>query len=293
MALARFGHLMGEQSDEWNYYILIGDPTIMILTNPLVLIAFSLDALTSFTSNMLAVIRASQNENFVALFCSILYLSRGVCLSSLLVSGGISFCSGNIELVFELFRAAQTAMVPHNLRSQCHENFLPTFFYVVVSALLPLCYGFLLPLVWHRRQTKVTPVPLIDSDYSSIWFNPIKTRAIIAFERCFTTYPDCESTGGMIYALFADELRYRRFPTISFRGADCFTLCYQNGTLKRRIRLSLLSTLDRNLDEPALAIFDGDNYSAGSYNELVRTTSKGIVGRYEIHRSKLMSAWCT
>ncbi|KDO29689.1 hypothetical protein SPRG_05640 [Saprolegnia parasitica CBS 223.65] len=62
------------------------------------------------------------------------------------------------------------------------------------------------------------------------------------------------SYGGLMYALFDWNPRYKAAPTMNLRGADCFLLCYCNDHLASRIRLSLLHALDCNLSDPQLAI---------------------------------------
>ncbi|OQR95519.1 hypothetical protein THRCLA_22128 [Thraustotheca clavata] len=82
----------------------------------------------------------------------------------------------------------------------------------------------------------------------------LAARAVFSLHKCFTRYSKCSHLGGSILSLTFKQPKYKQCPSVSFCGSDCFVLCFCNDELESRIRLSLLSTLDRHLNDPASAL---------------------------------------
>ncbi|OQS02129.1 hypothetical protein THRCLA_05473, partial [Thraustotheca clavata] len=318
--LQNYGLLENNGSDEWSYSIIIGDPTAMILTNPIVATAFTFDLMLSSSTNTLAVLRSSQNEDKLAMFSGMLYLSRGVWFPYLALSvlsvvlkklkrehlfanidptvtvfiatttgGAMAFCSGNIASLFHVIQQAHLCLVPMHLRYQLVEDLPPMSIHVFAVILVPLLYGFITPLFRFKSNVKIGPIVYSNSRYASLWYNPVKTRIILAIEKCFMSNFKGKKLGGSIYALFNSEPKYQQTPAISFCGSDCFVLCYQNHVIQYQIRLSLLSTLDRNLDNGEFAITDSKVSSPYSFNCLdIRANLKQSK---QLKCSKVKNAW--
>ena len=58
--------------------------------------------------------------------------------------------------------------------------------------------------------------------------------------------------GGTVYELFTKSPRYKSDPCTNQRGVDCFVLAYEHGKMYQRIRLTLLSALDCQVNDPTL-----------------------------------------
>ncbi|EQC35447.1 hypothetical protein SDRG_07157 [Saprolegnia diclina VS20] len=91
--------------------------------------------------------------------------------------------------------------------------------------------------------------------------------------------------------------RLKRCPTISLRGTDCFVLCYCNGELIERLRMSLLS----GIDTAHAVIPRASESSEFVVNELrvpvtLETKESGPVmlvnSKYELRMSPEPSVWC-
>ncbi|OQR96489.1 Intraflagellar Transport Protein 72/74 [Thraustotheca clavata] len=317
--LEKFGHRTNMRNGNWHYVIMIGDPTPIVLTHPLVAFAFVLDILTSDSSNTLAVLRSSQTDDIIAMLSALFYLSRvwfsylSISLASFvlkrkrlehhfgnidltlavifaaIIGGGMSYCSGNTLFTVELFQNAQSCLIPQNLQNELVEGVPTTSIYFIAGALWPLVYSFFLAHMRHNHKHRISPIVRQDTIYSSLWFNPLKTRVILSIEKLFFSHPAAEEFGGNIYRLFLHQPRYQQYPAISLCGVDCFICCYQNGVLKTRIRLSLLETIDRNLNDPVHAITESNVLSQFTFNSVEVNEPRG---KSQIHRSKISSAWC-
>ncbi|KAG9405365.1 hypothetical protein AC1031_004472 [Aphanomyces cochlioides] len=98
----------------------------------------------------------------------------------------------------------------------------------------------------QARSTKIRPGV---SDYS---FNDMKAHVLLAMTMEKHTK---RSIGGSLHELYVESPHYRKLPLFSHRAADCFVVCYtSDGSLDQRIRLSLLSWFDQQVDDPKFAI---------------------------------------
>ncbi|OQR97316.1 hypothetical protein THRCLA_07016, partial [Thraustotheca clavata] len=291
--LATLGHRTDLKDCIYTYRIIMGDPTAMILTNPWVALAFFFDIWSSYEIVTFAVLRASQGQDIPVMFVAFLYLSRTVwlpylalCLTAVVLKRwkgehlfdevdptlvviasaiygpGLSYCMGNVAFLLDMYHFTERCLIPSSLQLERFEAFPATFLYSITLGSLPLVYGFAI------ARSRISCTTSSSTAYSSLQFNPIKTRIVLALQQRFSDESVCKELGGTIYSLFAAFPRYQSCPTISFRGADCYVLCYCDGKLQSRIRLSLLSALDLNLKDPIFAIQDSKSNTPYAFNVL-------------------------
>ncbi|OQR91285.1 hypothetical protein THRCLA_09048 [Thraustotheca clavata] len=141
--LMHYGHLAETKSTIYSYTIVIGDPTVVILSNPLVSLAFMIDIAWSYPMNVIAMLRASQNDDITTMLIAFLYLSRTVWFSylnmpfmniflkhfkkeylmddidptivaiySILAGAVLTYSIGNFAPLLVALHTLQTAMVP-------------------------------------------------------------------------------------------------------------------------------------------------------------------------------------
>ncbi|OQR90470.1 hypothetical protein ACHHYP_05486 [Achlya hypogyna] len=299
--LATYGHRqpLDISQGNWRYEIVFGDPTAVVLMDPWVAAAFVVDIWISTNSVGIAVLRASQNGDLYVMFITFIYLSRTVwfaycalCITAhylkryskehafaevdpTLVAIGVgiygplvSWLAGNVGFLAQVYQFSFTCLVPEHLKGQENELAPGCAMYTILIASLPLMYGFAVPPL-RRRFNRSAPVK---QDYSSPIYNSIKSRTLLQMLRPFR-HSTQGQYGGSVYRLFAANPKYKNCPTISLRGADCFLLCYHRGMLHEKMRLSLLSSLDRNQSDPGIAIAFSSVSAATIVNSI---TEKGV-----------------
>ncbi|OQS06066.1 hypothetical protein THRCLA_01876 [Thraustotheca clavata] len=124
------------------------------------------------------------------------------------------------------------------LQSQYHEESVRTIVFVNGMTSLPIFYGF---LVRFACKTQLI-IPIYRNATFSSWHTSQHSEI-------FTSFSDYQQVGGSIRDLTTIHPRYKQCPTINFCGGECFILYYRDGVLENRIRLSLLSILDRHLND--------------------------------------------
>ncbi|OQR97314.1 hypothetical protein THRCLA_21954 [Thraustotheca clavata] len=151
-----------------------------------------------------------------------------------------------------------------------------------------LIYGF---VGGFYRKPVSTLLP--STYFSSIWFNGVKTKAMFLTMKLAQRHISyfINQHGGSIHRLSSAIPRYKKSPTINFCSSDCFIYCYYNGNLKERIRVTLLTSLDRNLSVPEYAIFDAEELSPFCVNKLV-VLGANSPNAPLLLRSRNSCAWC-
>ncbi|KDO25691.1 hypothetical protein SPRG_08990 [Saprolegnia parasitica CBS 223.65] len=333
-SLAIIGHRpMGVKTTAsvWCYEVVLGDPTAMVLTDPLVAFLLCVDIVASYDTLTFAVLRASQSTDIYVMLVAFMYLSRTVWLPYLAVSTttlllkryhkehsfaqidptalaiataiygpALTWCMGNVSFLLQLYQYLGRVTVPTSDQDTKFEAVPAVGVYFVSLASLPLVYGF------GRARWARTTMPI--AAYASFRYNPWKNRALLALLGCFEPqFRSPHSTierGGSVYALFTANRQYERCPAISFRATDCFVLCYQDGILKERLRLTLLSTVDRHEGEALLSVPSSAVPSPYCVNTLVVMTrvenetsaaaecSSGPSVSRVLHLSSRPSPWC-
>ncbi|KDO18375.1 hypothetical protein SPRG_16156 [Saprolegnia parasitica CBS 223.65] len=150
--LARASHFATPPTTNWRYELVLGDPTAIILMDPMVALVFLVDIWISIGNVGVAVLRASQNGDVTVNLLNILYLSRTVwfgyfalCLTAFclrryskqhlfadvdttMVAIGvtvygplISWLSGNVAALAAAYQWCFTAPVPADKTSQQNE----------------------------------------------------------------------------------------------------------------------------------------------------------------------------
>ncbi|KDO25689.1 hypothetical protein SPRG_08988 [Saprolegnia parasitica CBS 223.65] len=316
--LLHHGHQRTSCTNLWRYEVIWGDPTAMILLNPAIAGMFALDCWLSVDTVTLAIMRASQAHEITVMLLGCLYLSRTVWFAYAALCGVntclkrhkkehlfaevdptlvavaatiygplVTWMAGNVEFFLELFHALFDLVVPSVLKRDRFDGSIPSTMYSLMLASLPVVYGFSHALL---RKPRTTPRDL--HLYSSFRFNSIKNRLVLcALRLLHSPLPvHVPAIGGTMHRLFELVPRYKRWPTISFRGSDCYVHCYCDGTLKERLRLSLVDDLDRLVLEANMAIHDAPEDSMYSVNVLVLPSAQRA--HPLLQRPVQPSAWC-
>ena len=77
-ALRLSGHMRNLAPGHWRYELIVGDPTAIVLLDPWIAAAFVLDMWFSCSTLAIAILRATQNADFIVFLINTLYLSRTV-----------------------------------------------------------------------------------------------------------------------------------------------------------------------------------------------------------------------
>ncbi|EQC25246.1 hypothetical protein SDRG_16884 [Saprolegnia diclina VS20] len=316
----------------WRYEVVLGDPTAMVLTDPLVAFLLCVDIVASYDTLTFAVLRATQSADVYVMLIAFLYLSCTVWLPYLAVSTttllvkryhkersfaqidptalaiatailgpALTWCMGNVSFFLQFYQYLGRVAVPTSDQHTKFESAPDVIVYLVSLASLPLMYGFGRAR-WQGDDVGSTRRTLLR--YSSFQNNPWKNRALLALVQCLEgrskTSGDMMERGGSVYALFEANRQFERCPAISFRATDCFVLCHQDGMLRERLRLTLLSTLDRHERDASLAVpstVELSDYCVNTLHVATRmendmTSSAGPRLSHAVSLSSQPSAWC-
>ncbi|EQC38891.1 hypothetical protein SDRG_03849 [Saprolegnia diclina VS20] len=316
------GHRPG-LDEAHRYDLLLGDPTAIILLDPTIAFAFVVDMWMSTSSVGIAVLRATQNSDTAILLLTFIYLSRTVWFAycalgltssflkrcrlehafaevdptmlavAVAIYGPlVSWLSGNVGFLALLYQWTFACLAPPTLVAEQNELAPGCAMYTLLIGSLPLCYGFIAPRFYCGFQGK-SQTPRTLADYSSQRYNSVKSRLVFGFleklqksSQQLLRGPET-NLGGTVYAVFESNPRYKNCPTISMRSADVFVFCYRDDEVVQKIRLSLLSSLDCNASDPALAIRVRKSASP-LFVSAIAPLQKG----WEIQRPSKPSIWC-
>ncbi|EQC38898.1 hypothetical protein SDRG_03856, partial [Saprolegnia diclina VS20] len=295
-----------------SFEIVVGDPTALVLLNPIVSTAFTLDIWFSMEYMGIAMVRATQFVDLYTLFLAFLYFSRTVWFAYLALaftsrclkryhkehwfvevdptivavcvavySIPVDYLQANtvvVYLYYYLFR------LPSSTDMQDHQ--VDVLFGCVLLTLLiaavPIVYGFARARCSRKATTSVP--------YASLDYNSVKNRLLFKLVRSITVRRGLvDESGGSLYAAFAHDARYKMHPTTSLRSVDCFVLTKARGRTTHLERLSLLSSLDRLGSEAALAI------SVEKAATAERTFAKLAAHKssFQLALGNEPSAWCS
>ncbi|KAF0714623.1 Aste57867_3778 [Aphanomyces stellatus] len=341
------------------YEIIVGDPTSILLSDPLVSFFLALDFWASPDVIVTTVIRITQYDDMVRWTTACLYFSRlvwfaygGLALADALlkrahweasvrpvdptliaVAVGLvagPFFGGVAQTSFQRVFLWLLAVAVPSSNEGVIDGAPPTTLMAIAVAQTCVGAAFLLHVLAKRRRCRATfvvPGPktsLVDSEvmqrrpssfkghlgdenpeFATIYFNDVKHVVLMYLVRGLhhiwaiqsdkahrrTSDPfsrHIQECGGSIYVLHAFYAAYIRHPTMSQRGSDCFVVCYDShGQVTKRLRLSLLEGLDRQLLSPALAIEARDAGGAVSVIE-----PDGTTDRFVLHRGAHGCLWC-
>ncbi|EQC24991.1 hypothetical protein SDRG_17111 [Saprolegnia diclina VS20] len=146
----------------------------------------------------------------------------------------MAYMNGHVLIFVRVSQWLFYCLTPHERQRQ--EAALMCIFITLLTLSAPLIYGVVAGCT-HCRQRR-------DVDYSASAFNNLKSAFVLRFASVLRRVPQLPPRGGFIYHLLETAPQLKRCPTISLRGTDCFLVCYLNGKLHERLRLSLLTNVD-------------------------------------------------
>ncbi|KDO24947.1 hypothetical protein SPRG_09591 [Saprolegnia parasitica CBS 223.65] len=330
-ALARLMGQYGHRADldkacEWHYLLVVGDPSSILVTSPLIVGVFFLDIWLSPHVIATAVLRLLQTQEVSTMLRAALYLFRMVwiaygamCATSVCLKRSRRHCvfaevdptvlvlimtfygpllwlmAGNVWTCLRFCQWLLTCLLPDDAKVTRVEIILVGCVYIAFVALLPLTYGF---VAGYIRTPRAPPIA-----YDSFRYNSFKTRALITQVHPLRLGEHVGlSFGGSIYSVFEMHMQYKKTPTMNARGSDCFLLCYRNNALVTKMRLSLLCSLDCtgggksppiiDAEEPCEFHVNAFNYT-GRHRKLSLIAGRGSIDtRITISRSAHPTEWC-
>ncbi|KAH9141239.1 hypothetical protein AeRB84_014556 [Aphanomyces euteiches] len=263
------------------YEIVVGDPAYAILSDPVLSLAMVVDILSSILYSALALLQVSQFHDMWLYTSGCVYLARGVWYGFLFMRvfsmvvktfgweksfapvdpGMLTICAylyngplmslvGGTRLQ-SILQETWSWFLPHELREQAIECITATVMVVLIMAILPLVFSWVSSNSFKCHQVHPTTLKSRTS-VSTYTFNDLKARILLSLTMQKHVKHEI---GGSLHKLYNKNPRYRKIPLFSHSAADCYILCYTpDGTLDQRVRLSLVSCLDRQVLDPKHAI---------------------------------------
>ncbi|KDO28818.1 hypothetical protein SPRG_20021 [Saprolegnia parasitica CBS 223.65] len=261
------GHRVKMPRGNWSYELVLGDPTAIVLLDPIVATLYYLDIWLSTASFGTATMQVQSATNLTSRFLGMTYLARsvwfaywGLCLVSfglkrwrkehcfaevdptlvaiaVTLSGPVlMYLNGHVAVLVRFYQWLFYCLVPADHQNEEVEGALVCVAFTLITLSLPLAQGLI--SARHRRRSV---------DYSACAYNNVKGAVLLRLATALRLTPRYSPRGGSIYEAMDVNPRLKRCPTISLRGTDCFLLCYCNGELTERLRLSLLTNLNQDL----------------------------------------------
>ncbi|OQR94725.1 hypothetical protein ACHHYP_00955 [Achlya hypogyna] len=252
------------------FEIVVGDPTSIVLANPLVALAFVLDFWMSSDFVARAFMRVGQVVAIEPFLTASLYLSRTLwfaygslvvtshtlkrcglarhfhsvdptltAIAVVIVVGPFTYVQTNIPFFAKLYN---TLFLASPTAANAIEIGPPALIYTSLIGGLPLAFGFRPPCPFRRPRDKSGPVASL-IDHASILHNDMKSRWAVMLSLFTWKTTTRHLEGGGIYGLFARDPKYKSTLGISQRGSDCYML-YRAGAQIRGLRLSLIQCID-------------------------------------------------
>ncbi|OQR87714.1 hypothetical protein ACHHYP_08122 [Achlya hypogyna] len=260
------GHRWAMPAGNWHYELLLGDSTAIVLIDPWIAFAYFLDVWSSCSTLSMVVVQLAQAADVWLMLLSTVYLARmvwfaywGLCLTSFALKRlrkehifeqvdptllalaatvygpALTYALAAVPALTRFYEWLLICGVPDKFAGHANDGTAGSAMLTVLVATIPLGYGFLAPHFCRR------PPPAADV-FASYRYNNFKNRA--AFWLLTGTGPGVVELGGGVHAALHADPRLRVSPTISWRAADCFLLCYCDGQLHEKLRVSLTSALD-------------------------------------------------
>ncbi|KAF0684724.1 Aste57867_23325 [Aphanomyces stellatus] len=263
--------------------IHVGDPTYLVLSHPWVTLFLLVEIYSDVAYQGLSSVRCSQLQDLWQFALGCLYGSRGVwfgywamrystflvkrwhwedafaavdpgllATASAFYAGPIFYAMSNIGPFVHLLQT----LFSSNQNDTALEIFPVWLCLFITIGSMPLVYS--VGRKWLlRRRPRVRPAG--SDTYGHASFNDLKMRVlhgclVRSYARS-TEHNTVPVEGGTLYRLYDIHPGYKKLPLISHRGADCFVDCYlPDGTLGKKMRLSLLGCLDRQDRDPKWAL---------------------------------------
>ncbi|KDO26085.1 hypothetical protein SPRG_08446 [Saprolegnia parasitica CBS 223.65] len=252
--------------------VFLGDPTSLILLDPFVTFGMSLDVWLSASvigSSTLAAVQIDDTWQFM-LGC--LYLARmeWIAYFSLAIASPILkrlHIEGRFTPVDPTLVAMAATLIAGPLTyQQGHSVFFTRLYLWLFNTKAPdphsieigygifffLCTVGLTPIVLETYMVLRHALPS---------FNDVKHRFLLALQlRCRAKYRRLRHFGGTIYSFYDAYPNFRKFPSLSQRGLDCYIVVYAaNDDLPCDcIRVSLYSCVDKTQTSLVVAKDDED-----------------------------------
>ncbi|CAK4345295.1 unnamed protein product [Aphanomyces euteiches] len=260
------------------YKVVVGDPAYAILSDPVVSVFMVLDLWAGVGYLGIAVVKVTQ---FVDAWLYIWYASMMMRILSFAVKkrhweasfqpidpGFLAICAkiysgpvvsimGRTRLVWIIY-VAWSLFLPETLEDNAIEGSTGivnvckrpiSFLSMQVASMQSAATSLGHPNGFLVRVHPSNAIRHVVSDYK---FNDLKAYILLALSMKKRAK---RSTGGSLHTLYLENPRYRKLPLFSHRAADCFVLCYtSDGLLDESVRLSLLSCLETQDQDPKLAI---------------------------------------
>ncbi|KAH9136315.1 hypothetical protein AeRB84_018481 [Aphanomyces euteiches] len=273
--------LYGIESKYIRYEIVVGDPVYAILSDPVIAFGLILDFWWNLDYVSLGLMRVTQFQDFWMYVTGCIYLSRYVWYSyfgvqimsyvvkrrrwelkftpldpALLAIGAYVYCGPVVSILATtklvwIFYLAWGFFLPSSMRLQATESITGATIMSGIMTTLPLVFS---RLSVNLRQDRVIAVGIkqTDSFFSDYDYNDLKALILLTLTM---RKQSKRMRGGILHKLYQENPRYRQIALSTHRAADCFVLCYNaDGAIEDRIRLSLLSYLNPQLNDPKFAI---------------------------------------
>ncbi|KAH9112900.1 hypothetical protein AeMF1_012830 [Aphanomyces euteiches] len=267
------------------YEIVVGDPAYAILSDPLVSFCMVVDIWWNVDYISFAFMRVTQFQDIWLYISGCMYLSRYVwfaylglrimsfvvkrrrweslfapmdpgllAIGAYIYAGPIISVLGTTKMAW-IFYFMWPFFLPPEMSEQAVEAITVVSFVSVLMMTLPVIASRLF-MIWENRidlklVDKVHPTGSTSS-FSNYTYNDMKAYLLLSLTM---KKQSRRTSGGSVYKLYQESLRYKKIALSSHKAADCFVLCYNSdGCLEQQIRLSLLPYLNPQLDDPEFAI---------------------------------------
>ncbi|OQR89363.1 hypothetical protein THRCLA_22705 [Thraustotheca clavata] len=256
------------------FEIIVGDPTSIILLDPVVSLLFIIDFWISedFVGRVLNnILQLAVMKDFILAY---LFLSRTVwfgygslnltsyllkkfhcdryfhgvdpswtAIGIALVAGPMTLLQSRMSFTIHFYNILFTSLANNDRET---ETVLASIFYTLILGVLPVVCGFM-PRDWfHNSWVRVfnSAHARLKSMHSSYHYNDTKNRWTLHL--VFFTFNQGELTtkGGAVYNLFIHDSKYKKNLGISQCGSDCYVKWMTGAEKWTCYRLSLLSCID-------------------------------------------------
>ncbi|KAF0702790.1 hypothetical protein AaE_015707 [Aphanomyces astaci] len=264
--------------------VYIGDPTCLILGNPLVSLCFVIDFWMSVTSVGEVMLQLSQLDDLGYFLSGCIYSSRtvwfayfsmrystipikwwgvhdwvvpldptAIAIGAFLLSGPFVYLNATTPLVWLLYTLWSIG-VPEPDMDDSTEIIPAVVAMTTIMGFVPVVLVVSIKLSQHLVATLMPPVNCRQHSatetadpsrrYSSMEFNDFNQRMVLSILQ-----PSCinlvRSRGGSVYVLYDLSATFQNMPLFRHRSADCFVVGYDaTSTPIEHLRLSLLQCVD-------------------------------------------------
>ncbi|KAH9144022.1 hypothetical protein AeRB84_012006 [Aphanomyces euteiches] len=227
------------------YEIVVGDPAFANLSDPLVSFCMVVWFAYLGLRIMSFVVKRRRWESLFA------PMDPGLlAIDAYIYAGPIISVLGTTKMAW-IFYFMWPFFLPPEMSEQAVEAITVVSFVSVLMMTLPVIASRLF-MIWENRQSNKVHPTGSTSSFSNYTYNDMKAYLLLSLTM---KKQSRRTSGGSVYKLYQESLRYKKIALSSHKAADCFVLCYNaDGCLEQQIRLSLLPYLNPLLDDPEFAI---------------------------------------